>query len=359
MDFELSEDQEALRDAARELLDGRASSVEVRRVVEGGGGWDRGLWEAMVEQGWTAIATSADAGGVGLGTVEVVVLLEQVGAHVAPAPILSQLVALDALTRAKAAGVEGLDRWIEDLLGGSSIGCVAFTPVVADGEHLRGRPEPVPFAPSADVCVTIASAADGPGLFAADVSGIRPRAEPAMDRTRELGWLVFDKTPAVRLGGTDAVDEFIDFAAAAYSAEMLGAAAEMLDATVEYARERVQFDRPIGSFQAVKHRCADMLVDVEGMRSAAYYAGWAISAADLDASLAASTAKIWCSDASKRVMASALQVHGGIGFTWESDVHLYLKRAQLDQVSFGDAGWHRTRLAQLLRSRIEAGGSVI
>ncbi|KAA0236144.1 MAG: hypothetical protein EDR02_02835 [Actinobacteria bacterium] len=180
-----------------------------------------------------------------------------------------------------------------------------------------------------------------------------------MDRTRELGWLVFDGTPGVRLGGAEAVEAFIDLGSTAYAAEMLGAAAEMLDASVEYAGERVQFDRPIGSFQAVKHRCADMLVDVEGMRSAVYYASWAISASDADASIAASTAKIWCSDASKRVMASALQVHGGIGFTWESDVHLYLKRSQLDEVSFGDASWHRSRLARLLRPRIEAGESVI
>ncbi|MBV6507711.1 MAG: Acyl-CoA dehydrogenase FadE27 [Acidimicrobiales bacterium] len=359
MDFELSEDQEALRGAARELLEGKASSRQVRRVVEAGGGWDRGLWEAMVEQGWTGIAVPEDVGGVGLGTVEVAVLLEQVGARVAPVPILSQVVALDALTRARAAGVARLDDWIDGLLDGSSLGCVAFRPVDVDGEALRGRPEPVPFAPSADVCVTIAAGADGPGLFAIDLSGIRPPAEPAMDRTRELGWLVFDGTPGVRLGGAEAVEAFIDLGSTAYAAEMLGAAAEMLDASVEYAGERVQFDRPIGSFQAVKHRCADMLVDVEGMRSAVYYASWAISASDADASIAASTAKIWCSDASKRVMASALQVHGGIGFTWESDVHLYLKRSQLDEVSFGDASWHRSRLARLLRPRIEAGESVI
>ena len=124
------------------------------------------------------------------------------------------------------------------------------------------------------------------------------------------------------------------------------------------AKTRVQFGQPIGSFQAVKHRCADMLVDVEGMRSTAYWAAWCIGN-DADPSVAASTAKIWCSDASKRVMASALQVHGGIGFTWEHDLHFFLKRAQLDQVSFGDAAYHRQRLASLLRPRVEAGESVI
>jgi alkylation response protein AidB-like acyl-CoA dehydrogenase len=128
---------------------------------------------------------------------------------------------------------------------------------------------------------------------------------------------------------------------------------------VEYAKDRVQFGRPIGSFQAVKHRCADMLVDVEGMRSSEYWAAWCIGAGHDDGSVAASTAKVWCSDASKRVMASSLQVHGGIGFTWEHDMHLFLKRAQLDQVSFGDASFHRQRLADLLRPRVEAGRSVI
>ncbi len=128
---------------------------------------------------------------------------------------------------------------------------------------------------------------------------------------------------------------------------------------VDYAKERQQFGRPIGSFQAVKHRCADMLVDVEGMRSTVYWAAWCIAAGDADASVAASTAKIWCSDAAKRVMASGLQVHGGIGFTWEHDVHLFLKRSQLDQQAFGDATFHRDRLARLLRPRVESGESVV
>ena len=124
-------------------------------------------------------------------------------------------------------------------------------------------------------------------------------------------------------------------------------------------KEREQFGKPIGSFQAVKHRCADMLVDVEGMRSAVYYAAWCLSADDRDRSVAASTAKTWCSDAARRVTASCLQVHGGIGFTWESDVHLYLKRAQLDAISFGDAVFHRERLARILRERVERGESVV
>jgi alkylation response protein AidB-like acyl-CoA dehydrogenase len=125
--------------------------------------------------------------------------------------------------------------------------------------------------------------------------------------------------------------------------------------TVEYAKDRVQFGRPIGSFQAVKHRCADMLVDLEGMKSVVYYAAWCIAAGTDDAPAAASAAKIWCSDAASRIMASGLQVHGGIGFTWEHDLHLFVKRSQLDQISFGDSTWHRDRLAALLRPLAEAG----
>jgi alkylation response protein AidB-like acyl-CoA dehydrogenase len=155
------------------------------------------------------------------------------------------------------------------------------------------------------------------------------------------------------------VERFLDAAATAYAAELLGVASASLDLAVGYAKEREQFGRPIGSFQAVKHRCADMLVDVEGMRSVVYFAAWCLSADDRDRSVAASTAKTWCSDAGRRVTASCLQVHGGIGFTWESDVHLYLKRAQLDEVCFGDAVFHRARLAELLRARVDTGESVI
>jgi acyl-CoA dehydrogenase len=354
MDFELSDDQLALRDGARELLDGLAPTTRVRTVVDAGGGIDHGLWKAMVEQGWTAVEVPEDRGGLGLGAVEVAVLVEEIGRHVAPAPFLSTLLALGALARA------GRDDWAERLAAGDAIGCVAWSRagrsgVRAAGDRLTGRSDPVPFAPSSDVAVVVADTDDGPVLYGVELGEReRPRREPAMDLTRELGWLRFDDTPAERLGGSREVDALLDRGAAFTSAEMLGGASRAMDMAVEYAKERVQFGRPIGSFQAVKHRCADMLVDVEGMRSSAYWAAWCIGAGHEDASVAASTAKIWCSDASKRVMASALQVHGGIGFTWEHDLHLFLK-----QVSFGDAPFHRQRLADLLRPRVEAGRSVI
>ena len=359
MDFELSDDQLALRDGARELLAGRADATRVRTVVDAGGGIDHDLWKAMIEQGWTAVEVPEERGGLGLGAVEVAVLVEEIGRHVAPAPFLSTLLALGALTRA------GREDWAERLAGGDAVGCVAWTRpgrvgVRAEGDRLTGQGDPVPFAPSAEVAVVTADTGDGPVLFMVELGEDgQPRREPAMDLTRELAWLRFDDTPAERLGDAADVEALLDRGAAFTSAEMLGGASRAMEMAVDYAKDRVQFGRPIGSFQAVKHRCADMLVDVEGMRSSAYWAAWCIGAGHEDASVAASTTKIWCSDASKRVMASALQVHGGIGFTWEHDLHLFLKRAELDQVSFGDAAYHRQRLADLLRPRVETGRSVI
>ena len=182
----------------------------------------------------------------------------------------------------------------------------------------------------------------------------RPPPVSAMDRTRELGVLAFEATPALHLGGAEAARAALDRAATLASAEMLGSADRVLSMAVSYAKDRVQFGKPIGSFQAVKHMLADALVDVEGMRSTAYYAAWCTAADDPDRSMSASMAKTWCSDASRRVMATGLQVHGGIGFTWEHDMHLYLKRAQLDQVSYGDAAFHRDRIADLLRAGLRA-----
>jgi len=338
MDFDLSADQQALREAAAGLLRSRSGRTVVRTAMDRGGAPDPALWAAMVDQGWCGIAVPEVDGGVGLGWVEAAVLLEQVGATVAPAPILSQLVALDVLASSE---------WAAGLLDGSTIATVA--------EGLDG---PVPYAPSADVVVAI----EQDRLVAIDLAGHRPGGEPAMDLTRTIGWLrsaVLVDAPRRDLGGRDEVERFRDVASVAYSAEMLGIAQQVLDLSVAYAGERQQFGRPIGSFQAVKHRCADMLVDVEGMRSAVYWAAWCVSARDPDASVAASTAKVWCSDAVGRVTASALQVHGGIGFTWEHDLHLYLKRAHLDALSFGDASAHRTRLAALLRAKVESGASVI
>jgi alkylation response protein AidB-like acyl-CoA dehydrogenase len=393
VDFDLSTDQQALRDAAATLLDRMAGHDALRARVGAGAvvgtlpgagagdgdvrspegtapgdvaadaphGYDAGVWSAMAEQGWLAIEVPDDEGGLGLGMVELAVLCEEIGRRLVAAPFLPSVVALGALCSPEARGDAGTKEWREALSGGGAVGCVVFAP--ADGisvapsgaggdVRLSGSSTPTVYAPSADVAVVVT----GGGVYAVDLrTEGRPAAVPAMDRTRELGILDFDGTPARWLGGADAAELLVDRAVTLVSAEMLGAADRVLSMTVEYAKDRVQFGKPIGSFQAVKHMLADALVDVEGMRSTVYYAAWCAAAGDRDRSLSASMAKAWCSDASRRVMGAGLQVHGGIGFTWEHDMHLYVKRAQLDQVSFGDAAFHRDRIAAMLRERLDSG----
>ena len=342
MDFELSDDQQALRDAARDLLDDHASPVRVRAVVDQKATHDAELWKAMGEQGWQVLEQPEAAGGLDLGFVEVAVLLEELGRHAAPVPYASTVLALAALRGTP---------W-EDRLANGAVGAVAWHDADDGAERLL-----VPYAPIADVAVVV----DADGIVVHDLtSGDRPDPEPAMDVTRCLGWLPTDRPGATRLdAGASAVATLIDRGAVATAAESLGGASAVLDMTVEHAKTRVQFGQPIGSFQAVKHRCADMLVDVEGMRSTTYHAAWSLAANDPDASVAASTAKTWSGDAARRVMASGLQVHGGIGFTWEHDLHLHLKRAQLESVTFGTSSAHRRRLAALLRSKVESGASIV
>jgi alkylation response protein AidB-like acyl-CoA dehydrogenase len=382
VDFDLSDDQQALRDAASALLDSRAAPDRVREAGNRPDRIDRDLWAQMAEQGWLAVERSEASGGLGMGFVELAVLCEQLGSHLAPVPFIGTVLALGALERA--AGAEGragsadpaeMAEMAERLSNGEAIGAVAWSrrpdQVIAErtggeggaavGWVLTGSTDPVVFGPVADVVLVPAliSGSDM-ALFAVALgAGAAPGVEPGMDLTRCLGRLELVATPATLLGGTESVGQITDRASVAVSAEMLGAAQHVLDMTVEYAKDRVQFGRPIGSFQAVKHRCADMLVDVEGMRSAVFYAAWCLAAGSPDATAAASAAKIWCSEAAARVMASGLQVHGGIGFTWEHDLHLFVKRSQLDQVSFGDAPWHRDRLAGMLRHLAEAGLPVL
>ncbi|MBV8463981.1 MAG: acyl-CoA/acyl-ACP dehydrogenase [Acidimicrobiales bacterium] len=366
MEFALSADQESLRDAARQLLEAESPLERVRRIVGPGAGaagqgeeshasvadFDRELWASMIEQGWPSVEQPASSGGLGLGTVELVVLSEEIGRALAPVPFVGHCLALEAL---RAAGEEGgpdsaaAGAWAERLTAGDAIACLGFTPGPSDGGPGTSAPrsEPTPFAPVADVAVVVGDEA----LFAVDLSENRPRPQPAMDRTRPLGWLALQGEPALRLGGERAARRVLDRAATATAAQLLGASDRVLAMSVAYASERVQFGRPIGGFQAVKHRLADALVDIEGMRSGVYYAAWSLGAGEPDASLAASAAKAWSSDASRRVMATALQVHGGIGFTWEHDLHLFVKRAQLDAVSYGDGDFHRDRVAGLLADR--------
>jgi alkylation response protein AidB-like acyl-CoA dehydrogenase len=405
VDFDLSADQVALRDAADALLNRYAGHDALRaRVGDGvvvgtlpgapGGssraerngdapgedaarsaaatattaadaphGFDEAVWSAMADQGWLALEVPEVDGGLGLGAVEVAVLCEQIGRRLVAAPYLPSVLALGALGSGEARADSANKEWRESLAEGTAVGCIVFArgpdgvSVSGSGESVRltGRAGPALYAPSADVAVVVTDT----GVYAVDLRSVgRPDPLSAMDRTRELGQFDLDGTAARQLGDADAAALVLDRAATLVSAEMLGAADRVLSMSVEYAKDRVQFGKPIGSFQAVKHMLADALVDVEGMRSTVYYAAWCAAVDDRDRSVSASMAKAWCSDASRRVMASGLQVHGGIGFTWEHDMHLYLKRAQLDQVSFGDAAFHRDRVATLLRARLASGQTI-
>ncbi len=358
MDFDLSPDQVALADAARSFLADQCPAARVRTIHESGSGWDRQLWSAMVELGWLGVAVPESDGGLGLGLVELAVLVEAAARHVVPVPFAPTAVAIEI---ARAAAAHDL---VARLLAGATA-CLAWcsdrSSMRADGDRLTGRSDPVPFGPTVDLAVVITrTEALDLAVFVVELTDdIRPVVEPAMDLTRPLGWLELDDVPARRLGGTELARSLTDIGAMTSSVALLGTSSVAMELAVEYAKERVQFGRPIGSFQAVKHRCADMLVDVEGIRSSAYWAAWCLSVEDPDRSVAASTAKVWAGDASKRVMAGALQVHGGIGFTWEHDLHLFMKRAQLDQLDFGDSVWHRVRLGGLLRAKVVTGESVL
>ncbi len=359
MDFDLSADQRDLQDGARSFLDGHCSSDRVRAHLATGAPYDASLWRAMADQGWCAVAVPEDRGGLGLGWVEAVVLLAEAGRHLTPVPLAPTLVALAALS-----GTDDGAGWLARMVEGSSIGAVAWTPrgdavTVAgdrDRPRLSGRLGPVEGASVADVVVVVVPDA----VYLVDLTREgRPPAEPAMDVTRTMSWLALDDTPAVRIGGAAEAARLGGLGAVAASAELLGGADRVLDLASAYAKDRVQFGAPIGSFQAVKHRCADMLVDVEGMRSVTWYGAWALSTEAPGWAMAAAAAKVWCAEASKRVMASGLQVHGGIGFTWEHDLHLYLKRAQFSQLDYGDAAHHRSSLAAELRSSVAAGTGVL
>jgi alkylation response protein AidB-like acyl-CoA dehydrogenase len=340
VDFEFSDEQNALRDAARALLDRYCPPSRVRQVVGDGRSrdpqldrehlYDRELWRHLVAQGWVGVGLPVEAGGAGMGSVETCMLLEEIGRALAPVPYLPSLLALGALHKAGETALVG------ELIEGRRVGCVVFEDELAVG------------APLADLLVRI----HGDALSL--IEHLDVEALPAMDRTRPVGRPDHMSEGRV-IGDREAVDDLVNRGAVGTAAQLFGGASAMLEAATEYAKNRQQFGRPIGSFQAIKHHCADMLVDVECMRSVLYWAAWCVQEGTAERSIAASSAKAWCADAGVRVIETALQIFGGIGFTWEHDGHLYLKRAQLDEVTFGTARFHRDRLALLLREQLPVG----
>src|SRR4051812_34438094 len=323
MNFDFTDDQRAIKETARDLLAKRFKLEKLRELAESKTYADD-AWKEVSDLGWPGIFIDEENGGQGLGVLELVILLEELGYVLAPMPFLSNA----------AAGLVVQDAGVTDRLEGIASGETRGTVgVVKDG-----RANLVPDAEEADVIVLI----DGTDATLVDRADAQVEAIDAIDPTRRYA--------AVTSNGGESIGDVSrgrDLIALATAAELVGISQRALEMAVEYAKDRKQFDRPIGAYQAVSHQCAEMLKQVEGARSLVYYAGWAAGAAPDEFPLAASMAKAYASDAGWNVTAGALQVHGGIGFTWEHDLHWFLKRAKTDGVLYGSARDHRERVAEL------------
>jgi alkylation response protein AidB-like acyl-CoA dehydrogenase len=376
MNFALDAEQEQLRATARAFLAQCSSSPQVRAAMDSELGWDPAVWRRIAaELGWTAVIVPEAYGGLGLGHVELAVLMEEMGAALLCAPFLSTVcLAANALV------VGGSEAQKQELLAriaaGDALATLAWTEPngrwdataveavarrAAGGDFvLSGRKTFVPDGHAADVVLVAARREGSRGeagvsLFAlpGDAPGLARRPLRTMDRTRRQAELTLESVPAPASalvgdegGGWPILQKTIHLAAVALAAEQVGGAQRCLDMAVDYARQRVQFGRPIGSFQAIKHKCANMLVQVESARSASYFAACTAAEDGAELPLAASLAKAWCSDAYFRCAAENVQIHGGIGFTWEHDAHLYLKRAKSSETLLGDASHHRELVAR-------------
>jgi len=374
MDFGFSEEQELLRKTARDFLEEHASSKAVRAVMEGPEDHSPGLWRRAAELGWTGLALPELYGGAGLSMVELAIVLEELGRCLAPIPFLPTSIASRAILHAGSEAQR--QRWLPGIASGGRRATFAITEEKGSdaprdlrlravhtrgGFELEGAKLFVPDAAAADLLVVVARTGGegerGLALFAVprETPGLRIAPMRSMDLLRPLYQVEFERAavPAeALLGGlADAgpvLRHVLDAALVMISAEMLGGAQKCLDDSVRYAKERVQFGKPIGVNQAIKHKCADMLFEVESARSITYYAAWAADQAPGEASLAAAMAKAYLCDAYRRVAGENIQIHGGVGFTWDYDCHLYFKRAKSDEVWLGDGAFHRERVADLL-----------
>lgn len=370
MDFDLSKPQKLLKESAREFLARECKAERVRALVETETAHDDALWQAIADQGWTGLLVPEEHGGLGLGLVEMAAVAEEMGRACLPGPFLSTLMAAALIERA--GNAEQRARYLEPIAAGDmkatvalledgaawGTGAVKLEAVRADGQlSLTGRKLFVPDAAAADLLICVAR--DGERLLllplkrSADGLALKPM--PSMDGTRKLYEVSFEgvslaETEALGADGDarGALRGALEVATTALCAEMVGGMQWVLDTTVEYAKTRQQFGRAIGSFQAVQHQCADMLLMTESSRSAAYYAAWALTERDPAASVAVSIAKAYCSDAYREVGNRGIQVHGGLGFTWEHDLQLYYKRSKSSETLFGDATFHRERIAKLV-----------
>jgi len=352
MDFDLNDEQRDLRDAARRYLDREAPIGYARAMMDDERGYRDDVWKQMAEQGWLALPLPVEYGGLGMGPIALAILLAEMGRVVSPGPYLSTVLAGIAI--ADAGSDEQKSSYLPRIASGDLIATIGAwqSQIDAHGGKLFGESRYVLDGMTADVIVVAGNTPDeDAALFIGEPTERTPVGY--MDATRKVAHLRFDGAPGQRLGDSDlmSVHTLLDRAALAIAAESLGGAERVTEMAVEYAKARTQFGRPIGSFQAVKHRAADMLVDVESLRSAVYYAAWSAERDQPDASLATSMAKAFAADAYRRVAQSGIQIHGGIGFTWEHDMHLYFKRAKANEAAFGDATFHRERIARLLSAR--------
>jgi alkylation response protein AidB-like acyl-CoA dehydrogenase len=367
VNFAFSEEQEELRRSVRRFLDDKSPISEVRRLMETTEGYDPAVWAQMGSQlGLQGLAIPEEYGGSGFTYVELIVVLEEMGRSLLCAPYFSTvaLAANAILTSGDDAAKKEL---LPGIASGDAIATLAFTEDngrwdeggitttatrAGDGWTLDGHKMFVLDGHVANLLVVAARTPAGLSLFAVDENapGLTRTPLATMDQTRKQARLELSGTPA-RLIGADGgasagLSKTLDLAAVALAAEQVGGAQQCLDMSVEYAKQRVQFGRPIGSFQAIKHKCADMLLEVESAKSAAYYAGWAAAEASDELPVVASLAKAYCSDAYFHAAAENIQIHGGIGFTWEHDAHLYFKRAKSSELLLGDPTYHRELLAQ-------------
>jgi alkylation response protein AidB-like acyl-CoA dehydrogenase len=371
VNFAFSEEQEELRRFVRQFLEAKSPESEVRRLMATEDGYDPDTWRQMAEQmGLPGLIVPEEFGGSGFGYIELIVVLEEMGRALLCAPYFSSVV-LAANTLLLGGSDEVKKELLPGIASGETIATLALTEESGrwgqegitvratpdadgdgDGWRVNGTKLYVLDGHVADIVLVAARTDAGVGLFvtAGSGDGVTRTALPTMDQTRKQARIEFADTPVRPIGGEgDAwtvLERVLDLAAVALAAEQVGGAQRVLDMAVAYAKERVQFGRPIGSFQAIKHKCADMLLEVESAKSAAYYAGWCASEMNEELPAMASMAKAYCSEAYFHCAAENIQIHGGIGFTWEHPAHLYFKRAKSSELLFGDATYHREQLAQ-------------
>jgi alkylation response protein AidB-like acyl-CoA dehydrogenase len=359
--FDLTDEQQAIKSTAHDFLAARYRSERIRELAESEHGFEQSDWDEMAELGWTGLALPEEWGGQGLGIVELAVLFEEMGYALAPSPLFSNTIA--GLALALCGSDDQRERFLRPLASGEMRGTPALwdagSPATVGGFEMEGRPDGNGIVLDGEkVLVMDAAAADFLVVATADgrrhlvergAAGVTVTPATSIDLTRRLYAVRFDgvEVAAEDTMPAEAADYFPVFfrLCVALAAESTGIAQRTMEMAVEYAKDRQQFGRPIGSYQAVSHRCAQMLLETENSRSAVYGAAWAADAEPESLPLAASMAKAYASDAGWRVPDASIQVHGGIGFTWEHDLHFFLKRGKANATMFGDSKWHRDRVA--------------